>query len=120
MTMNKSPINKSKETVLPLSRVRTIMKSSPDVENISQDSLPLVIRATELFIQHLSQMAYKVGKSKDSLEYNNLAEVVQTTDNMTFLREIMPRKITVKEFREIMKRKVIEGNEIKTQGKLDS
>lgn len=34
------------ELVLPISRVRTIMKSSPDVENISQDALYTVTAAT--------------------------------------------------------------------------
>lgn len=45
MSGNKSP-TKSKETQLPIYRIRTIMKSSPDVENIGQDSLFLVTRAT--------------------------------------------------------------------------
>lgn len=34
------------ERLLPTSRVRTIMKSSPDVENISQDALSAVTAAT--------------------------------------------------------------------------
>jgi len=34
------------ELLLPVSRVRTIMKSSPDVENISQDALTAVTAAT--------------------------------------------------------------------------
>lgn len=34
------------ERLLPMSRVRTIMKSSPDVENISQDALTAVTAAT--------------------------------------------------------------------------
>ena len=34
------------ERLLPVSRVRTIMKSSPDVENISQDALVAVTAAT--------------------------------------------------------------------------
>ena len=31
---------------LPLARVKTIMKSSPEVENVNQESLFLVARAT--------------------------------------------------------------------------
>ena len=31
---------------LPLARVRTIMKSSPEVETVSQESLYLITRAT--------------------------------------------------------------------------
>lgn len=35
-----------KESLLPISRIRIIMKSSPDTENIGQDSLFLVARST--------------------------------------------------------------------------
>ncbi|XP_075237243.1 chromatin accessibility complex 16kD protein-like [Lycorma delicatula] len=108
MSGNKSPV-KSRDTQLPMYRVRTIMKSSPDVENIGQDSLYLVTRATELFIQHLSQQAYEMSCPED-IEYKHLAEVVQTSDNLLFLREMLPRKITVKQYREIMERKRAEAN----------
>lgn len=39
-------MSKGRELQLPISRVRTIMKSSPDVENIGQDALHLVTKAT--------------------------------------------------------------------------
>ena len=39
---------------LPLFRVRTIMKSSPGVENITQESLHLVTKATVSLEQILS------------------------------------------------------------------
>lgn len=42
----------SSDLVLPISRVRTIMKSSPDVENISQDALYVVTAATVGFLSH--------------------------------------------------------------------
>lgn len=45
MAANKSG-SKEKELQLPISRIRTIMKSSPDVENIGQGALYLVTRAT--------------------------------------------------------------------------
>ncbi|XP_054268760.1 chromatin accessibility complex protein 1 [Macrosteles quadrilineatus] len=92
-----------KDLQLPVTRVKLIMKSSPDVENIGQDALHLVTRATELFIQHLSQNAFEKNSS-NTLDYKQLAEIVQTSENMTFLREIMPRKITVREYRKLMER----------------
>ena len=36
---------------LPLARVKTIMKSSPDVESVSQESLFLVTKATVSYIK---------------------------------------------------------------------
>lgn len=35
-----------KETLLPINRIRIIMKSSPETENIGQDALFLVARTT--------------------------------------------------------------------------
>ncbi|XP_058797874.1 chromatin accessibility complex 16kD protein [Phymastichus coffea] len=97
-----SPPKVLKELRLPISRVKTIMKSSPQVEAIGQDCLFLVAKATELFIHYLSEEAHKKSNKANSLDYKHLAEVVQTTDTLEFLREIMPRKITVRQFKEMM------------------
>ncbi|KAJ8686779.1 hypothetical protein QAD02_022573 [Eretmocerus hayati] len=104
MTSQQSP-KAIKELRLPISRVKTIMKSSPQVEAISQDCLFLVAKATELFVHYLSVEGYQKSNRASSLEYKHLAEVVQTTDTLEFLREIMPRKITVRQFKEMMSEK---------------
>ncbi|KAK3920865.1 Chromatin accessibility complex protein 1 [Frankliniella fusca] len=96
----------TKELQLPISRVKTIMKSSPDVDSVPQDSLAVVTRATELFIQNLAKEALKNGDGS-KLEYSDVAKVVQAKGNLFFLREIIPRKITVREYKEIMKREGI-------------
>ena len=41
--VSSSPL-RSKDVLLPLARVKTIMKSSPDVENIGQESLFLITK----------------------------------------------------------------------------
>ena len=38
---------------LPLTRIKTIMKSSPEISNISQESLTLIAKATVGLIQRL-------------------------------------------------------------------
>lgn len=43
---DKSRTPKSKDMHLPISRVRTIMKSTPDIENIGLPSLHVVTKAT--------------------------------------------------------------------------
>ncbi|XP_020720112.1 chromatin accessibility complex 16kD protein [Bombus vosnesenskii] len=93
---------KMKELRLPMSRVKTIMKSSPYVDTIGQDGLYLVTKATELFIHYLTEEAHLQNNKGNSLDYKHLAEVVQTNDTLEFLREIMPRKITVRQFKEMM------------------
>lgn len=52
----------------------------------------------ELFIKHLSTEALKESNGK-KLEYNHLANYVHKTDKLDFLGEILPKKITVLEFK---------------------
>lgn len=78
------------------------MKSSPYVDTVGQDGLYLVTKATELFIHYLTEEAHMQSNKGHSLDYKHLAEVVQTNDTLEFLREIMPRKITVRQFKEMM------------------
>ncbi|XP_047112485.1 chromatin accessibility complex protein 1 [Schistocerca piceifrons] len=105
MAANKSPVQKQKELSLPISRIKTIMKSSPDVENISQDSLHLVAKATELFIQYVTQKAFEEGGCTKDLQYSHIAEIVEKNDNLLFLKEIVPKKITYREYKELLKKK---------------
>lgn len=46
MATNNPSTPKVKELQFPFSRIKTIMKSSPDVENVGQDALHLVTKAT--------------------------------------------------------------------------
>lgn len=56
-----------------------------------------------MFIQLLSKESFKLcGQNTKQLEYKQLAESVQNNDKLEFLHQILPKKITVKEFRKIM------------------
>uniref|UniRef100_I3J2X1 Chromatin accessibility complex protein 1 n=1 Tax=Oreochromis niloticus TaxID=8128 RepID=I3J2X1_ORENI len=72
---------------LPISRVRLIMKSSPDVSSINQDALFLTTKATELFVQHLALSSFNNGSGKEtnSLSYSDLANTAQETETFHFL-----------------------------------
>jgi len=91
-----SPL-RSKDVLLPLARVKTIMKSSPDVDNIGQESLFLVTKATELFIMYLTKLSQRHGNDQE-VTYTDLASVVQKKDSMEFLHDIVPKKIKYSEF----------------------
>ncbi|KAL3889867.1 hypothetical protein ACJMK2_002189 [Sinanodonta woodiana] len=97
--------------MLPLSRVKTIMKSSPDVSCISQEALFLAGKATELFIQSLAQVSLEKSTDKKSLQYRDLAEVVNSIDTLQFLQDIVPKKITAREFFEMLKQNEDEDEE---------
>lgn len=63
----------------------------------------------ELFVTDLAKRAFKNSKN-NFLEYKHIAEVVQEDDTLDFLREIMPRKITVRQFKELMAKKAAKGD----------
>ena len=91
-----SPL-RSKDVLLPLARVKTIMKSSPDVENIGQESLFLITKATELFIMYLTKLSQRNGNDEE-VTYADLATIVQKKDSMEFLHDIVPKKIKYSEY----------------------
>lgn len=92
----------TKDINLPLSRIRTIMKSSPESEAIGNTALVVVTKAAEMFIQHMTREALKKSKKPTVLEYRDLAGVVNGNEKLEFLAAIIPRKITVREYKEIL------------------
>ncbi|XP_078254718.1 chromatin accessibility complex protein 1 [Rhinoraja longicauda] len=105
---------------LPLSRVKLIMKSCPDVSSINQDALVLTAKATELFVQHLATYAYKSSTSeKKELAYNDLADCVENSETFQFLADILPKKILASEYLKMLEEEkdgvggaeVVGGNE---------
>lgn len=102
-TQEKTP---SADTFLPLSRVRTIMKSSMDTGQISNEVVFLITKCTELFVQHFAREAYKAYCSKENgnmLKYEHLSQLVNKSNNMEFLLQIVPQKIRVHEFQEMLR-----------------
>ncbi|XP_057684260.1 chromatin accessibility complex protein 1 [Corythoichthys intestinalis] len=93
------PDNK-KGISLPISRVRLIMKSSPDVSNINQEALFLTTKATELFVQHLALSSFNnsQGKESNSLSYSDLANAAEEMETFQFLTDILPKKILASEY----------------------
>ncbi|CAB4068051.1 CHRAC1 [Lepeophtheirus salmonis] len=90
---------------LPMSRVRTIMKSSPDIDNISQESLYLITKATEYFIIYLTKLSQKNGGNLGNVDYDDLSEVVERKNALEFLQDIIPKKIKYSEYLELMKKR---------------
>ena len=87
---------------LPLARVKTIMKSSPEVESVSQESLFLVTKATELSIMYLTKLAQRTGDDSNAVTYADLASVVQRKDSMEFLHDIVPKKVKFSDYLKMM------------------
>ncbi|XP_017276039.1 chromatin accessibility complex protein 1 [Kryptolebias marmoratus] len=93
--------SEAKKTIsLPISRVRLIMKSSPDVSSINQDALFLTTKATELFVQHLALTSFNKssGRETNTLDYSDLAKTAETTETFHFLTDILPKKILARDY----------------------
>ncbi|XP_061521045.1 chromatin accessibility complex protein 1 [Phycodurus eques] len=96
---DQAPASK-KGVSLPISRVRLIMKSSPDVSNINQEALFLTTKATEMFVQHLALSSFNNGRGKESksLSYSDLADAAEEMETFQFLADILPKKILARDY----------------------
>lgn len=90
---------------LPLSRIRVIMKSSPEVSSINQEALVLTAKATELFVQYLATYSYRHGngKEKKALTYNDLSNTAEESETFQFLADILPKKILASKYLKMLK-----------------
>jgi chromatin accessibility complex protein 1 len=86
---------KKSDLLLPQAKVKTIMKSSPEIELIGSETLYLITKSTELFIEYLAKQAFDSSKGK-SLTYKNLADYINKYENMAFLKDIVPQTMTAK------------------------
>jgi len=83
---------------LPVSRIKTIMKSSPELGNVSPESYFLITRATELFVKYLAKQAYETAGQAKTVEYKALSKLVSTDESLDFLEEIVPFKIKMSQY----------------------
>lgn len=92
---------------LPLSRIRVIMKSSPEVSSINQEALVLTAKATELFVQYLAACSYRNGngKEKKALTYSDLSNTAEESETFQFLADILPKKILASKYLKMLKEK---------------
>ncbi|XP_036904497.1 chromatin accessibility complex protein 1 isoform X1 [Sturnira hondurensis] len=98
---------------LPLSRIRVIMKSSPEVSSINQEALMLTAKATELFVQYLAAYSYRhgSGKGEKALTYNDLSNTAEQSETFQFLADILPKKILASKYLKMRKEKREEDEE---------
>ncbi|XP_073446489.1 chromatin accessibility complex protein 1 [Dendrobates tinctorius] len=99
-------VNETRLVSLPLSRVRVIMKSSPDVSCINTDALLITAKATELFVRYLASYAYKHGSGKDTntLTYDDLSSAAERSDTFQFLSDILPKKILASDYLKMLEK----------------
>ncbi|XP_040210944.1 chromatin accessibility complex protein 1 [Rana temporaria] len=104
-------VAESRLVVLPQSRIRVIMKSSPDVSSINPDALLLTTKATELFVKYLASYSYKhgTGIKDNTLSYDDLSDTAENSETFGFLSDILPKKILASEYLKIVAKEVKDG-----------
>uniref|UniRef100_A0A4W5KUN7 Chromatin accessibility complex protein 1 n=1 Tax=Hucho hucho TaxID=62062 RepID=A0A4W5KUN7_9TELE len=107
---NVNHASNSKGISLPMTRVKLIMKSSPDVSSINQEALLITTKATELFVQYLALSSFNNGSGKDNktLLYSDLANTVEGTETFQFLTDILPKKIFARDYLKLIEENPIE------------
>jgi chromatin accessibility complex protein 1 len=68
--------------------------------NIGVEASYLVCAATEHFIQWMAKEVYE--EDTKALSYQSLSKHIQADERLDFLRQIVPNKITVREYRKIL------------------
>ncbi|XP_020012372.1 chromatin accessibility complex protein 1 [Castor canadensis] len=113
VTVGKDKCGEQRLVSLPLSRIRVIMKSSPEVSSINQEALVLTAKATELFVQCLATHSYRhgTGKEKKALTYSDLANAAEESETFQFLADILPKKILASKYMKMLKEKREEEDE---------
>ncbi|XP_039270293.1 DNA polymerase epsilon subunit 4-like [Styela clava] len=72
---------------LPIARIKTLIKADQDVNIASQESVFLIAKATELFIEQLSRDVYRVtqGNKRKTIQKKDLDMVLEINDELAFL-----------------------------------
>nr|CAB3265006.1 DNA polymerase epsilon subunit 4-like [Phallusia mammillata] len=76
-----------KLTRLPLARIRTLIKADQDVTIASQESVFLIAKATEIFVQTMAKEIYRVtqGQKRKTVYKKDFDSVVEMMDEYAFL-----------------------------------
>ncbi|KAK6320426.1 DNA polymerase epsilon subunit 4 [Coregonus clupeaformis] len=72
---------------LPLSRIKTMMKADPDVSLASQESVFIIAKATELFVEMIAKdaLVYAHQGKRKTLQRKDLDNAIEAIDEFAFL-----------------------------------
>ena len=98
----------AKNQVLPLARIKKIMKLDEDVKMISAEAPLLFAKAAEVFIHELTLRAWvhTENNKRRTLQRNDIAMAITKFDQFDFLIDIVPRE----EVKPARKESPVKGN----------
>ncbi|CEM21090.1 unnamed protein product [Vitrella brassicaformis CCMP3155] len=88
-----SPAELAKPNVLPLARIKRIMKQDEDVKMIAAETPNVFSKACELFILDLTARAWihTEENKRRTLQRNDISSAINRSDMFDFLIDIVPR-----------------------------
>ncbi|KAI5101902.1 DNA polymerase epsilon subunit 4 isoform X1 [Silurus meridionalis] len=72
---------------LPLSRIKALMKADPDLSLASQESVFIIAKATELFVEMIAKdaLVYAQQGKRKTLQRKDLDNAIEAADEFAFL-----------------------------------
>ncbi|XP_062412239.1 DNA polymerase epsilon subunit 4 [Sardina pilchardus] len=72
---------------LPLARIKALMKADPDVTLASQESVFIIAKATELFVEMIAKdaLVYAQQGKRKTLQRKDLDNAIEAIDEFAFL-----------------------------------
>ncbi|EIM24307.1 histone-fold-containing protein [Wallemia mellicola CBS 633.66] len=100
-------------THMPIARVQKIIKADKEMENCGREATFLIAVATEYFIKYLTDAGYIEARldKRNTIQYKDLAHAVDKSEELEFLKEIIPSKLTMQKALELQhnKRNQVDG-----------
>ncbi|KAJ3326480.1 Chromatin accessibility complex protein 1 [Blyttiomyces sp. JEL0837] len=99
-TLTWGPEQPSRRPDMPIARIKTIMKEDKDVctKIVSTDASLSVACATEMFLEMVVKMAYRVTEEEGrrTVHYKDLVKALGTQDRLEFLKDVVPSTIPLR------------------------
>ncbi|KAJ2236026.1 hypothetical protein IWW45_002121 [Coemansia sp. RSA 485] len=88
----------SGSSMLPAARVRRIIKEDKDIFACGAESLFLISRATEYFIDSIVRESYEFSRldKRKTVQYKDMAKAIQSIEQYDFLADTIPPTVMLK------------------------
>ncbi|KAJ2001748.1 hypothetical protein GGI04_002904 [Coemansia thaxteri] len=85
-------------SMLPAARVRRIIKEDKDIYACGSESLFLISRATECFVESLVRESYEFSRldKRKTVQYKDVAKAAQSIEQYDFLADIIPPSVAIR------------------------
>jgi len=90
-TDSHDPEKSERLTRLPIARIRTLVKADQDIALATQESIFLITKCTELFIEYLAKETHKktLASKRKTMQKADLDSVIDVMDEFSFLEGIL-------------------------------